>query len=157
MAQDPGCHAPHHGNSFAACKTAIDLGFSSVVVNGSLGADGKTPASCGGKFSRTPAGDIPAMETLMEFHRRLPATHPVMHGASAVPPNSRSMPCARAGASRRSDTMSRTASPVSLARAASIGRDRILGIAPVSPYGRVPVILCARNEVGVIEKRHADQ
>jgi len=34
-----------HGNSFETCKSAIDLGFTSVMMDGSLKADGKTPAS----------------------------------------------------------------------------------------------------------------
>jgi fructose-bisphosphate aldolase class II len=34
-----------HGNSFETCKTAIDLGFTSVMMDGSLKEDGKTPAS----------------------------------------------------------------------------------------------------------------
>ncbi|MEN8685790.1 class II fructose-bisphosphate aldolase [Marivita sp.] len=34
-----------HGNNFVTCQTAIDLGFSSVMMDGSLEEDGKTPAS----------------------------------------------------------------------------------------------------------------
>jgi fructose-bisphosphate aldolase class II len=34
-----------HGNSFETCKSAIELGFTSVMMDGSLKADGKTPAS----------------------------------------------------------------------------------------------------------------
>ncbi|CAN5724450.1 fructose-bisphosphate aldolase class II [soil metagenome] len=34
-----------HGNSPETCKSAIDLGFTSVMMDGSLEADGKTPAS----------------------------------------------------------------------------------------------------------------
>src|ERR1700692_4949846 len=34
-----------HGNSFETCKSAIDLGFTSVMMDGSLLEDGKTPAS----------------------------------------------------------------------------------------------------------------
>src|SRR5512138_2038442 len=34
-----------HGNSFETCKSAIDLGFTSVMMDGSLEADGKTPSS----------------------------------------------------------------------------------------------------------------
>ncbi len=34
-----------HGNSEATCMTAIQYGFSSVMMDGSLEADGKTPAS----------------------------------------------------------------------------------------------------------------
>ena len=34
-----------HGNSFETCKSAIDLGFTSVMMDGSLSADGKTPSS----------------------------------------------------------------------------------------------------------------
>lgn len=32
-----------HGNSFETCKTAIELGFSSVMIDGSLKEDSKTP------------------------------------------------------------------------------------------------------------------
>ena len=34
-----------HGNSVATCKSAIDLGFTSVMMDGSLMEDGKTPSS----------------------------------------------------------------------------------------------------------------
>jgi fructose-bisphosphate aldolase class II len=34
-----------HGNSFETCKSAIELGYTSVMMDGSLKADGKTPAS----------------------------------------------------------------------------------------------------------------
>ena len=34
-----------HGNSPATCKSAIDMGFTSVMMDGSLMDDGKTPAS----------------------------------------------------------------------------------------------------------------
>lgn len=34
-----------HGNSPATCKSAIDMGFTSVMMDGSLTEDGKTPAS----------------------------------------------------------------------------------------------------------------
>jgi len=34
-----------HGNSYATCKSAIDLGFTSVMMDGSLMEDGKTPSS----------------------------------------------------------------------------------------------------------------
>ena len=34
-----------HGNSFETCKSAIELGFTSVMMDGSLKEDGKTPAS----------------------------------------------------------------------------------------------------------------
>jgi len=34
-----------HGNSPATCKSAIDLGFTSVMMDGSLMDDGKTPAT----------------------------------------------------------------------------------------------------------------
>jgi len=34
-----------HGNSPETCKTAIDLGFTSVMMDGSLAEDGKTPNS----------------------------------------------------------------------------------------------------------------
>src|SRR5678816_1365767 len=34
-----------HGNSVATCKSAIDMGFTSVMMDGSLMEDGKTPSS----------------------------------------------------------------------------------------------------------------
>jgi len=34
-----------HGNSIETCKEAIDLGFTSVMMDGSLKSDGKTPAT----------------------------------------------------------------------------------------------------------------
>jgi fructose-bisphosphate aldolase class II len=34
-----------HGNSAETCKSAIDLGFTSVMMDGSLMADGKTPST----------------------------------------------------------------------------------------------------------------
>jgi len=34
-----------HGNSVETCKSAIELGFTSVMMDGSLTADGKTPSS----------------------------------------------------------------------------------------------------------------
>ena len=34
-----------HGNSFETCKSAIDTGFTSVMMDGSLTADGKTPST----------------------------------------------------------------------------------------------------------------
>jgi len=37
------------------------------------------------KFSKPPTGEILAMETIEEIHRRLPNTHLVMHGSSSVP------------------------------------------------------------------------
>jgi fructose-bisphosphate aldolase class II len=155
-----------HGQSPAICQGAIDLGFSSVMMDGSLLEDGKTPSEyaynvettrkvvemahavgvsvegelgCLGsletgeageedgigavgkldhsmlltdpeqaadfvkqtqvdalaiaigtshgayKFSRKPTGDILSIERVKEIHRRIPTTHLVMHGSSAVP------------------------------------------------------------------------
>jgi len=37
------------------------------------------------KFTRKPTGDVLKMDVLIEIHRRLPATHLVMHGSSSVP------------------------------------------------------------------------
>ncbi len=34
-----------HGNSFETCKSAIDMGFTSVMMDGSLMPDGKTPST----------------------------------------------------------------------------------------------------------------
>ncbi|BDB23200.1 fructose-1,6-bisphosphate aldolase [Cupriavidus sp. TA19] len=155
-----------HGQSPAICQGAIDLGFSSVMMDGSLREDGKTPAEydynidvtrkvvelahavgvtvegelgCLGsletgeageedgigaegvldhsmlltdpeqaadfvkatqldalaiaigtshgayKFTRKPTGDILAISRIKEIHARIPNTHLVMHGSSAVP------------------------------------------------------------------------
>ncbi len=40
----PICVHQDHGNSEATCATAIQAGFTSVMMDGSLKADGKTPA-----------------------------------------------------------------------------------------------------------------
>jgi fructose-bisphosphate aldolase, class II len=155
-----------HGTSPKVCQGALDLGFGSVMMDGSLMEDGKTPASfdynvdvtrkvvdmahkvgatvegelgCLGnletgdageedgigaegkldhsqmltdpeeaatfvkatqldalaiaigtshgayKFSRKPTGDILAISRVKEIHARIPNTHLVMHGSSAVP------------------------------------------------------------------------
>jgi fructose-bisphosphate aldolase class II len=37
------------------------------------------------KFTRQPTGDILAIDRIKEIHRRIPNTHLVMHGSSAVP------------------------------------------------------------------------
>ncbi len=41
----PVCMHQDHGNSPATCATALQYGFTSVMMDGSLEADGKTPAS----------------------------------------------------------------------------------------------------------------
>ena len=155
-----------HGQNVDVCQGAINLGFSSVMMDGSLMGDGKTIASyeynvevtrkvvdmahklgvtvegelgCLGsletmkgdkedghgtdatmtreqlltdpeeaadfvkrtqldalaiaigtshgayKFTRQPTGDILAIERIKEIHARIPNTHLVMHGSSAVP------------------------------------------------------------------------
>jgi fructose/tagatose bisphosphate aldolase len=66
-----------HGQSPAVCEGAMKLGFSSVMMDGSLREDGK--------FTRKPTGDILAIERIKEIHRRIPNTHLVMHGSSSVP------------------------------------------------------------------------
>ena len=40
----PVCIHQDHGNNLATCQSAIDLGFSSVMMDGSLEEDGTTPA-----------------------------------------------------------------------------------------------------------------
>jgi fructose-bisphosphate aldolase class II len=138
-----------HGTSVKVCEGAISLGFGSVMMDGSLMEDGKTPSSfeynmevtrkvvdlahksgvtvegelgCLGnldhsqmltdpeeaaifvkatqldalaiaigtshgayKFTRKPTGDILAISRVKEIHARIPNTHLVMHGSSAVP------------------------------------------------------------------------
>ncbi len=155
-----------HGTTPQICQGAINLGFGSVMMDGSLREDGKTPADfdynvqvtrkvvdmahkvgvtvegelgCLGnletgeageedgigaegkldhsqmltdpeeaaqfvkatqldalaiaigtshgayKFSRPPTGDILAISRVKEIHKRIPNTHLVMHGSSAVP------------------------------------------------------------------------
>jgi fructose-bisphosphate aldolase class II len=43
----PICMHQDHGNNEATCATAIQFGFTSVMMDGSLKADGKTPADYG--------------------------------------------------------------------------------------------------------------
>ena len=155
-----------HGTSPAVCQRSIQLGFTSVMMDGSLGEDGKTPMdydynvdvtkrvvdiahacgvsvegeigclgsletgeageedgigaagklthdqlltdpdeaqqfvqdtgvdalaiACGTshgayKFTRPPTGDILAIDRIKAIHAKIPATHLVMHGSSAVP------------------------------------------------------------------------
>lgn len=162
----PVCVHQDHGTSAAICQRSIQLGFSSVMMDGSLGEDGKTPMdydynarvtrqvvemahacgvsvegeigclgsletgeageedgigaagkltheqmltdpeeaaqfvadtgvdalaiACGTshgayKFTRPPTGDILAIDRIKEIHSRIPTTHLVMHGSSAVP------------------------------------------------------------------------
>src|SRR3954452_18025878 len=42
-----------HGNSFETCKSVIDLSFTSVMMDGSLLEDGKTPSSFDYNVSET--------------------------------------------------------------------------------------------------------
>ena len=162
----PICMHQDHGNNPETCLSAITNGFSSVMMDGSLEEDAKSPASyeynvdttktvvdmahmvgvsvegelgCLGsletgegekedghgfegkldadmlvtdpdeaadfvgktkvdalavaigtshgayKFTRKPTGDILAMDVVKKIHQRLPNTHLVMHGSSAVP------------------------------------------------------------------------
>lgn len=162
----PVCMHQDHGTSPGVCQRSIQLGFSSVMMDGSLAEDGKTPTSyeynvevtrrvvdmahsCGVsvegelgclgsletgqagkedgigaegtlshdqlltdpeeaadfvkktgvdalaiaigtshgayKFTRPPTGDILAIERIKEINKRIPNTHLVMHGSSAVP------------------------------------------------------------------------
>lgn len=162
----PLCIHQDHGSSPSVCRDAIAIGCSSVMMDGSLREDGKTPSdfayNCevtretvrfahergvsvegeigvlgsletgGGeqedghgvegslsreelltdpeeaarfveatgvdalavaigtshgayKFSRRPTGDLLALDVISRIHARLPHTHLVMHGASAVP------------------------------------------------------------------------
>ncbi|MCH1553516.1 MAG: fructose-bisphosphate aldolase class II [Luminiphilus sp.] len=155
-----------HGTSPAVCQRSIQLGFTSVMMDGSLGEDGKTPMdydynanvtkrvvdiahacgvsvegeigclgsletgeageedgigaagklthdqlltdpeeaqqfvqgtgvdalaiACGTshgayKFTRPPTGDILAIDRIKAIHAKIPSTHLVMHGSSAVP------------------------------------------------------------------------
>ncbi|MBT3550724.1 MAG: fructose-bisphosphate aldolase class II [Rhodospirillaceae bacterium] len=162
----PICMHLDHGNNTDTCASAIENGFSSVMMDGSLEEDAKTPSSyeynvdttkavvdmshavgvsvegelgCLGsletgegekedghgfegkldtdmlvtdpdeaadfvaktkvdalavaigtshgayKFTRKPTGDILAMDVVKKINERLPNTHLVMHGSSAVP------------------------------------------------------------------------
>ena len=162
----PICMHQDHGTSPAVCQRSIQSGFSSVMMDGSLEGDGKTPSSyeynvettrrvvdmahdCGVsvegelgclgsletgeageedgvgaegkldhsqlltdpdeaadfvkktnvdalaiaigtshgayKFTRPPTGDILAIDRVKEINARIPTTHLVMHGSSAVP------------------------------------------------------------------------
>ena len=162
----PVCMHQDHGNAPATCLSAVTYGFSSVMMDGSLAADGKSPASyeyncdvtgkvaemahmvgvsvegelgCLGsletgmgdkedghgfegklsrdqlltdpdqaadfvgktkvdalavavgtshgayKFTKPPTGDVLAIDVIAQIHAKLPNTHMVMHGSSAVP------------------------------------------------------------------------
>lgn len=162
----PVCMHQDHGASPSVCQQSIQLGFSSVMMDGSLMADMKTPSTyeynvettkmavdmahaCGVsvegelgclgsletgeagdedgsgaegilskeqlltdpgqaaefvqatkvdalaiaigtshgayKFTRPPTGDILAIDRIKEINKRIPNTHLVMHGSSAVP------------------------------------------------------------------------
>ncbi len=162
----PVCMHQDHGGSPAVCQASIRSGFSSVMMDGSLMSDMKTPSSyeynvevtrkvvemahCVGvsvegelgclgslesgeageedgsgaagvlthdqlltdpeqaadfvrrtqldalaiaigtshgayKFTRKPTGDILAIDRIRAIHKRIPATHLVMHGSSSVP------------------------------------------------------------------------
>ncbi|WP_404380549.1 class II fructose-bisphosphate aldolase [Caenispirillum salinarum] len=175
----PVCMHQDHGNSAATCLSAISANFTSVMMDGSLEEDAKTPASyeynvdvsrkvaemahmvgvsvegelgCLGsletgsgekedghgfegtldreslltdpeqaadfvartkvdalavaigtshgayKFTRKPTGDILAMDTVKKIHARLPDTHLVMHGSSAVPQDLQDLINAHGGA-----------------------------------------------------------
>ena len=100
-----------HGASPDVCQRSIQLGFSSVMMDGSLQEDGKTPSSyeynaevtrrvvqfshaCGVsvgtshgayKFTRPPTGEVLRIDRIKEIHAALPNTHIVMHGSSSVP------------------------------------------------------------------------
>src|SRR5450756_842211 len=97
-----------HGQSPDVCQGAIKLGFSSVMMDGSLMSDGKTIASYdynadvtrtqldalaiaigtshgAYKFTRKPTGDILAIDRVKAINKRIPNTHLVMHGSSSVP------------------------------------------------------------------------
>jgi len=149
-----------HGNSFGTCMSSMTQGFTSVMMDGSLAEDGKTPndyeanvavtakvvesahaigvtvegelGCLGGiedghgaglsqqeamahltdpdqagefcertkvdalavaigtshgayKFTRKPTGDVLRMDVIEAIHAKMPNTHMVMHGSSAVP------------------------------------------------------------------------
>ncbi len=55
-----------HGNSLESCKKAIELGFTSVMIDGSLKEDGKTP--------NTFEGNIEATRSVVEYAHPLGVT-----------------------------------------------------------------------------------
>lgn len=65
---------PEHGAAAFVAATGVDA--LAVAIGTSHGA-------C--KFTRPPAGEILAIGRIAEIHRRIPATHLVMHGSSSVP------------------------------------------------------------------------
>jgi len=105
----PVCMHQDHGTSPAVNLRAIQSGFSSVMMDGSLLEDGKTPASyeyntyvtrrvvemahAGGVSVEGELGCLGSLETgevlridrIREIHKRIPNTHLVMHGSSSVP------------------------------------------------------------------------
>ena len=102
-----------HGDKPETCFDAIELGFTSVMMDGSLLADGKTPSdyeynvevtrrvveaahargvsvegelgTLGGIEDGHGSGEVLAMHLIEEIHQKLPDTHMVMHGSSSVP------------------------------------------------------------------------
>jgi fructose-bisphosphate aldolase class II len=92
-----------HGNGFDTCKSAIELGFTSVMIDGSLLEDGKTPSDfkyntgCDAlavaigtshgayKFASKPTEAVLKISLIRKIHQLLPTTHLVMHGSSSVP------------------------------------------------------------------------
>src|ERR1700748_158935 len=106
--QIPVCVHLDHGNEPATCMTAIQAGFTSVMMDGSLKADGKTPgdwdynvgvtktvtsmAHLGGISVEGELGVLGSLETGIgdkeDRHGaegKLPNMHLVMHGSSSVP------------------------------------------------------------------------
>src|SRR5215208_2839753 len=59
-----------HGNSPETCKSAIDLGFTSVMMDGSLMVDGKTPADFEYNVNVTGEVDLTDPDQAVEFVER---------------------------------------------------------------------------------------
>ena len=66
-----------HGNSPATCKSAIEMGFTSVMMDGSLMADGKTPADF--EYNVRVTREVVEMAHATRRHRRRRARLPRRH------------------------------------------------------------------------------
>jgi fructose-bisphosphate aldolase class II len=98
--QIPLCLHQDHGNEESTCATALQYGFTSVMMDGSLEADAKTPASYQYNVGITRRvvdmahwigasveGELGvlAMIVIDAIHLRLPFTPLFMHGSSCGP------------------------------------------------------------------------
>jgi fructose/tagatose bisphosphate aldolase len=87
----PVCLHQDHGDTEATCLSAIQTGFTSVMMDGSLLAVAIGTSHGAYKFKSAPTGEVLAMDVIARIHARLPNTHLVMHGSSSVPQELRAL------------------------------------------------------------------